>query len=68
MNDELDTLSGCDTDFEHPPGTVGADEHVEIVEVEHSNRVSVGVEHVGICDPVSACARHDHGIHNINLS
>ena len=46
MNDELDTFGVGDDDLEHSPGGVGADEHVEIIEVEHSDRVAVGVEHV----------------------
>ena len=67
MNDELDALSGCDADLEDAAGGVGADEHDQVVEVEDSDRVSVGVEHVVIGDPVLACTRHDHGIHDVKL-
>jgi len=67
MNDELNAFSRGDANFEHAAGGVSADEHVEVVEIEHSDRVSVGVQHVVIGDPVLACTRHDHGIHEINL-
>jgi hypothetical protein len=46
VDDELDTLGGGDADLEHAAGGVGTYQHVQVVEVEHSDRVSVGVEHV----------------------
>jgi hypothetical protein len=60
VDDELDTLGGGDADLEHAAGGVGTYQHVHVVEVEHSDRVSVGVEHVVVCDPVLASARQDH--------
>ena len=44
MDDELDTLGGGDADLEHAAGGVGTYQHVQVFEVEHSDRVSVGVE------------------------
>jgi len=60
MNDELDSVTDRDADFEHPAGDVGADQHGESIEVEDSDWVAVGVEHVGVGDPVlsSACQNH----------
>lgn len=48
-------------------GGVGANEHGEVIEVEHSNWVSVGVQHVVIGDLVLAGGTHDHRIHTVNL-
>jgi hypothetical protein len=55
VNNELDPLGLGHTDLQQAGGGVGADEHGEVVEVEHSDRVAVGVEHVVVCDPVLAC-------------
>jgi len=46
VNDELDPLGLGYADLEESGGGVGADEHGEVVVVEHSNGVAVGVEHV----------------------
>ena len=43
MDDELDAFGGGDTDLEESPSGVSGDEGDEI---EHSDRVAVGVEHV----------------------
>ena len=68
MNDEVDSVCAGDTDFEQAAIRSGADEHGEIVEIEHSSRVSVSVEHVIVCDPVFACTVQDNGIHNHQLT
>jgi hypothetical protein len=51
VNDELDTLGGCHADFERSAVLVGTDEHDEVVEVEDSDGVAVGVELVVVGDP-----------------
>jgi hypothetical protein len=43
VDDELDTLGGGDADLEHAAGGVDTYQHVQVVEIEHSDRVSVGV-------------------------
>ncbi len=48
MDDELDAVTNRNSDFEHPAAVIGADQHAESIEVEHSDRVAVGVEHVGV--------------------
>ena len=50
------------------PCFVGADQHDEIVEIEGSGRIAVGMEHVVVTDPVFAGARQDHRVHGINLA
>lgn len=67
MNDELDSVTDRDSDFEHPAAVISADQHGESVEVEDSDRVAVGVEHVGVGDPVLSSARQNHRIHPIKL-
>lgn len=67
MDDELDSAADRDSDFEHSAAAIGADQHGETVEVEDSNRVAVGVEHVVVGDPVLSSARQNHRIHFIKL-
>ena len=43
--------------LEHPAAVVGADQHGGTVEVEDSNGVAVGVEHVVVGGPVLPSAR-----------
>jgi hypothetical protein len=58
MDDEPDSVTDRYSDLEHPAAVVGADQHGESVEVEDPDRVAVGVEHVGVGDPVlSSVAR-----------
>ena len=68
MNDEFDPFSGGDADLEHSSRFVSSDQHDEIVELEHSDRISLGVQHVVIGDPVLAGTRHNHRIHIIKLA
>ena len=49
--------------LEHPPRFISSDQHDEIIQFEHSNRVSVGVENVVVSDSVLAGTCQDHGIH-----
>jgi len=44
-----------------------ADEHGEVVEDEHADRVVVGVDRVLVCDAVLACAGEDDWIHVVEL-
>lgn len=52
VNDEVDRLRAGDADLHKTRRLVRADEHGEIVEVEHSDRVSLGVQDVVVDDPV----------------
>ena len=67
MNDELDAVTDRNSDFEHPAAVIGTDQHGESIEVEDSDGVAVGVEHVGVGDPVLSSARQNHWIHPIKL-
>ena len=49
---ELDAVTDRNSDFEHPAAVIGTDQHGESIEVEDSDGVAVGVEHVGVGDPV----------------
>lgn len=56
------------TDFEETSGAVGADEHGHVVvEVEHVDGVSVGVQHVGVVDAVFAGMMEDERITHSKL-
>lgn len=68
MHDELNAFAGCHTELKQVPCLVGADQHDQVVEALHSDRVAIGVQHVVVVDPVLAGGRHDHGIHTINLA
>jgi hypothetical protein len=67
VDDEVDSFGCGDSDLEQASGFVGSDQHDEVVEIEDSDWVAVGVEHVIVKDPVFAGARQDHGIHEFNL-
>ena len=67
MHDELKALRLRDSDLQEASGLVGADEHLEIVNVESSHGVPVGVEHGVVTDPVSSGAPEDHGVHMAKL-
>jgi hypothetical protein len=68
VHEELDTLGGRHPDLEQPAALVGADQHDQVVDGEHSNRVAVSVKHVVVADPVRACTAQDHRIHTIKLT
>ena len=67
MNDELDAVSGSDTNFEEACCGIGADEHGEVVKFEDSDWVAVGVEHVVVVDPVFTGTMQNHRVHYVNL-
>lgn len=67
MDDELNALTDRHSDFEHPAAVIGADQYVEPIELDDSNRVAVGVGHVGVGDPVLSSARQNHRIRRIKL-
>ncbi len=46
VHDELESVTHRYPNFEQSATEVGADQHRQTVEVEDSNGVSVGVEHV----------------------
>lgn len=51
-----------------PAGAVAADDHGEVVELEDSDRVSVGVQHVVVVvDPLLPGARQDDGLHYVKF-
>ena len=74
MDDELDPLSriACQSDLEHSPGRIGSNEHREVVELEHSEGISIGVKHVShqhTHHSVLASALHDNrGPPSVNIS
>jgi hypothetical protein len=51
MYDELDALRRGHTDLEDPSRLSRAYEHDQIVELEYSDGVSIGVKHVFVGDP-----------------
>lgn len=56
MDDELHAFFCDDSDLGQAPGPVGADQHDETIEIEDSDWVAVGVEHVTVTDPLFAGA------------
>lgn len=68
MDDELDALVGGDqADLEEPAAGVTADDHRQIVVLEHADGVAIGVDHVVVGDPVSAGTGQHDRIHRIKL-
>ena len=68
MDDEIDTLSSAQTDFDQTRRPVRADQHRQIVQSEYSDRVLISVKHVLISNTMSSGAVEDDRIHDINLS
>lgn len=67
MNNELHTLSHSNTNFKEVPVNSGTDQHDQILDLEHSNWIAVGVEYVFIGDSVLSSTLKNHRIHTINL-
>ena len=68
MDDEIDTLSSAQTDFDQTRRPVRADQHRQIIQSEHSDRVLISVKHVLISNTLFSGALEDDRIHDINLS
>ena len=68
VNDEVDSDRGAHADLEELTGPTRSDEHDEVVELQDSHGVVVGVEDVVIVYAVLSCAGDDHRIHGVNLS
>jgi hypothetical protein len=67
MERAIDGLRVGKSDLKEAGGAVWADQHCEVVEVEHSDRVAVGVKDVVVCDPVLPGAGQDHRGHRTKL-
>jgi len=63
MDEEVDALGVGDTDLNKTRRLAGTDQHRQVIEVEHPDRIAVGVRHVLVWDPVPPRARQDDGIH-----
>lgn len=68
MDDEIDTVSGVQTDFQKSSSPVRTDQHREVVESKNSDRVLIGVENVVIGNAMLPRTVEDDRIHAINLS
>ena len=66
MNDEVDAFGGGNTDLQQDCLAIRTDQHRQVVELEHTGRVAVGVEHVFISDPVLPSTCQDHRIHSVS--
>jgi hypothetical protein len=56
VNDEVDSVGGAHADLDEMTGPTRSDEHDEIVELQDSDGVVVGVENVVVVNGVLACA------------
>lgn len=61
MNDELNAVGPTTPISSRRPASSVPINIDEVVEVEHSDWVAIGVEHVVDVYPVLAGGRHDHG-------
>ena len=50
VDDELDPLSLGHADLQQPATSVSPDQHDEIADLEHTDRVTLGMEHVIVLD------------------
>ncbi len=63
VDNELDPLRSGRANLQEAAGRVRSDQHGEFVELEHSDRIAVGVKHVVVSHSVLAGARYDDRIY-----
>ena len=63
MNDELDAISSCHSDFQKSCSLVSANEHCEVILLEYSNGVAIGMQHLMVINPVFSGAVQNYGVH-----
>ena len=68
MDDEVDSFSAADADFEKPSCSAWANEHDQVVELQHSAGMTVGMKNVVVVYVVLACTCYDNWLHAVNLS
>lgn len=68
MDDEFDAVSSCHSDFEKSSCFISTDEHDEVIMVEYSDGVAVGVQHLMVGNPVLSGAIQNYGVHPLKLS
>lgn len=68
MDDELDSLTVAQANFQEPRCSVGADQHRQVVEPTYSDGVLICVENVLVSDAALSGAGEDDRIHTVKLS
>jgi hypothetical protein len=68
MDNELDAFSFGNSDLKNPSVLICADQHQYVAEIEHTDRVPIGMQHVLILDPVLAGTIQSHGILTVKLT
>lgn len=67
MNDELHAVADGHTDLEQVTSVVGTYKHGQAVQVEDTDGMAIGVEHLDVGDPMLACTRKNDRIHAIKI-
>lgn len=68
MDNELDTLTATQTDFQESSSPIWTNQHREVIELKCTNRVLIRVENVLIDNAMLSGAIEDDRIHVIKLS
>jgi hypothetical protein len=68
VDDELDSLTVAQADFQEPSRSVRADQHRQVVKPQHSDWILISVKHVLISNTMLPGAVEDDRIHGIKLS
>ena len=68
MDNELDAFAFGNSDLENTTVLICADQHQYVAEIEHTDWVPIGMQHVLILDPVLAGTIQNHGIHAVKLT
>lgn len=68
MDDEFQSVRLAQTDLQETRGLIGANQHREIVEAQHTYWMLVSVENVGVGNAVLPGTPQDDWIHFIKLS
>ena len=63
MNDELDAISSRYSDFQKSCSLISTNELREVILIEYSNGVAVGMQHLMVINPVFSGTDQKYGIH-----
>ena len=68
MDDELNAVSSCHSDFEQSSSFISTDEHDEVIMLEYSDGVAAGGQHLMVGNSVFSGAVQNDGVHPLKLS
>ena len=68
MDNELDPFTFGNSNLKNTTVLICADQHYYVAEIEHTDRVPIGMQHVLILDPMLAGTVQNHEIRTVKLT